>query len=333
MPRWSRRPEGSNWGDFGEDDQLGKLNLITTEVRLAALAEARTGKAFSLSLPLDLPGGPGLVDERKPPRRGHQLFGEGVFNLAMDYLQPGCIDICNDDSFLIYPQFSTQWDALSHAGARFDADGDGIAEMVYYNGFAASDAVSADEGAKLLGIDRQAEFPLQTAGVLVDIERFHKDAPVALNIDGLMRILDQQQSEVRAGDVLCLYTGFSREVRQLGQGFTRDAVHNRFAGLDGSDERLLQWITDSGIVAIAADNFSVEIMQHGADSLGCAGGVWMPLHHHCLFKQGILLGELWYLHELAMWLREAARSRFLLTAAPLNLPGAVGSPLTPIATV
>jgi hypothetical protein len=45
------------------------------------------------------------------------------------------------------------------------------------------------------------------------------------------------------------------------------------------------------------------------------------------------LGELWYLHELATWLREHGRSRFLLTAPPLRLPGAVGSPVTPIATV
>ncbi len=26
--RWKRRPEGSNWGEFGEDDQKGRLNLL-----------------------------------------------------------------------------------------------------------------------------------------------------------------------------------------------------------------------------------------------------------------------------------------------------------------
>ncbi len=41
------------------------------------------------------------------------------------------------------------------------------------------------------------------------------------------------------------------------------------------------------------------------------------------------LGELWYLHELATWLREHDRSRFLLTAPPLRLPGAVGCPRHP----
>jgi acyl-CoA synthetase (AMP-forming)/AMP-acid ligase II len=59
----------------------------------------------------------------------------------------------------------------------------------------------------------------------------------------------------------------------------------------------------------------------------------LPLHHHCLFKLGLNLGEIWWLHNLAMWLRKAGRSRFLLTAPPLRLPGAVGSPATPVATV
>ena len=48
---------------------------------------------------------------------------------------------------------------------------------------------------------------------------------------------------------------------------------------------------------------------------------------------GVHLGELWYLTPLAAWLRANRRSRFLLTAPPLRLPGAVGSPATPIATV
>jgi hypothetical protein len=57
------------------------------------------------------------------------------------------------------------------------------------------------------------------------------------------------------------------------------------------------------------------------------------LHEHCLFKLGVPLGELWWLGDLARWLREHGRSRFLLTAPPLRLPGAVGSPVTPVATV
>jgi hypothetical protein len=45
------------------------------------------------------------------------------------------------------------------------------------------------------------------------------------------------------------------------------------------------------------------------------------------------LGELWHLSELADWLHAHGRTRFLLTAPPLRLPRAVGSPVTPVATV
>ena len=55
--RWKNRPEGSNWGDFGPDDQRGRMNLLTPAHRLAGVREVTEGIAFTLSLPLDYPGG------------------------------------------------------------------------------------------------------------------------------------------------------------------------------------------------------------------------------------------------------------------------------------
>ena len=109
------------------------------------------------------------------------------------------------------------------------------------------------------------------------------------------------------------------------------ALHASSSVLDGHDDRLLQWISDSKIVAIASDNFAVEDARVSLPS--DYRGPRLPLHHHCLFKLGLPLGELWYLTELAKWLRMHNRNRFLLTAPPLRLTGAVGSPVTPIATV
>jgi hypothetical protein len=107
---------------------------------------------------------------------------------------------------------------------------------------------------------------------------------------------------------------------------------NPGAGLDGRDERLLNWITRSGAVALISDNRAVEQMPSRPCESDdhCAS---LPLHAHCLFKLGVYLGEIWYLSELADWLRAHGRSRFLLTAPPLRLPGAVGSPANAIATI
>jgi kynurenine formamidase len=93
---------------------------------------------------------------------------------------------------------------------------------------------------------------------------------------------------------------------------------------------------DVRLACLIADNPAVELVE--TPKLAQPGASVMkrprlPLHEHCLFKNGIHLGELWHLTDLAHWLRAAGRSRFLLTAPPLRLPGAVGSPATPIATV
>ncbi len=42
--RWTKRPEGSNWGEFGADDQRGRLNLLTPEKVLQGIAEVKVGK-------------------------------------------------------------------------------------------------------------------------------------------------------------------------------------------------------------------------------------------------------------------------------------------------
>ena len=46
--RWRRRPDGSNWGDFGDDDQRGRLNPLTPEkVREGLLGALRYLKGFA----------------------------------------------------------------------------------------------------------------------------------------------------------------------------------------------------------------------------------------------------------------------------------------------
>ncbi|MEY2718552.1 MAG: hypothetical protein RL539_1584, partial [Pseudomonadota bacterium] len=66
--RYQQRPQGSTWGDFGEDDQLGRVNLITAQKVLQGVAEVKTGQTFCLSLPLNLPGGNILNPRRFPPQ-------------------------------------------------------------------------------------------------------------------------------------------------------------------------------------------------------------------------------------------------------------------------
>ena len=223
------------------------------------------------------------------------------------------------------------------------ASTDGEREVVFYNGYRAdtdffgpSQASDAGVGearstfaAHALGIENMAARAIQGPGVLIDLYRHYGRQRAAVGYEDLMRIMEADGVEVIGGDILCLHTGLGAVILEMNREPTVAGLQS-CAVLDGRDEKLLQWITDSGIVAIAADNYAVEL-NPGRDQCDCSA--FLPLHEHCIFKLGLPLGELWYLSELAAWLNANQRSRFLLTAPPLRLPGAVGTPLTPVATV
>ncbi|RKT45564.1 cyclase family protein [Thiocapsa rosea] len=335
-PRWQHRPDGSTWGDWGADDQLGRLNLIGPEQVLKGVAEVKTGKTFCLSLPLDYPGGQVLSPVRHPPQLRPVIRNKApYYNYVWRDFDPRLTDVASDDAVLLYTQYSTQWDSLAHRGALFDADGDGVPEPVYYNGFRAGEHIvmDADQGvaAHALGIEQMAVHGVQGRGVLVDLHRHFGETPrKEVGYAELMRVMQIDGVTAEPGDILCLWTGLDQAIMRM-QGKPDPSIKQACAVLDGRDNELLQWITDSGVAAIVADNLAVESV--GKPLPEGYMGTSLPLHEHCLFKLGVHLGELWYLADLAEWLRTHGRSRFLLTAPPLRLPGAVGSPVTPIATV
>jgi hypothetical protein len=246
-------------------------------------------------------------------------------------------DVVCDDAVTLCLQYSTQWDALGHCGSEFDADGDGEAEAVFYNGFRAGSDIlgpQAEGGpcARALGIENLARAGVQGRGVLLDLYGEYGRTPARVGYEALMRLMDEQRVTVEAGDFLCLYTGFGELVLGMHKRPDLRVLHTSCAGLDGSDVRLQRWIADSGLVALCADNAAVESTA-GRPAQEAGRRPFLPLHELCLFRLGIHLAELWYFGELAPWLKAHGRSRFLLTAPPLDLPGAVGSPVTPLATV
>jgi kynurenine formamidase len=147
----------------------------------------------------------------------------------------------------------------------------------------------------------------------------------------VLEIMAADDVTVEPGDMLLLHTGFATQILEWAGDPDPDQIFRICSWLDSRDDALLDWIADSGISALVADNYAVEGML-GKDRHPHRHS-FLPIHNLCLFKLGVPLGEMWYLHELAGWLRRHGRSRFLLTAPPLRLPGIVGSPLTPVATV
>ncbi len=316
------------------------------------LAVVKEGLSFSLSLPLDYPGGNVLNPRRTAPRlaatiRDGKSAGKQNFCFPLAEDDPDLTDIVSDDVALLTLQYSTQWDSFAHIGSRFDADGDGKREIVFYNGFRADKDILPSPGktpaeswaryegtdARALGIQNLAEHGAQGRGVMIDLHHHFGRRHHAVGYDELIKLMDQDGVVVERGDMVCIYTGFADVLLEMKKKPDAKLVNESCTGLDGRDAKLLQWITDSGLACLLADNYAVELIQGSLTDPLPRKQPWLPLHEHCLFKNGIHLGEMFYFSELARWLRAHKRNRFLFTAPPLRRPGAVGSPATPIATV
>lgn len=344
--RWKKRPALSTWGDFGPDDQLGRLNLLTAAKVLEGIAEVREGQTLCLSLPLDLPGGTAMNARRPPPQLNATRRGENAnmtYPLSRDDARLS--DVICDDCVTLALQYSTQWDSLAHMGQWFDVNDNGKPEMVFYNGYKAGvDIVGETDyrggcgcdsgthlGAKVLGIENMAQHGIQGRAVMIDIKRHFGIRRFAFGYQHLMQIIEADNVEIRSGDMVCFRTGMDEAIIEMNGEPDMNFLNSHFAGLDGSDPALRQWVHDSGVVALLADNPAVELLP--AKPLNNDFYPSHPLHDLCLFRLGVYLGELWLLSPLADWLATQHRTAFLLTAPPLRLPGAVGSPATPVATV
>ena len=100
----------NNWGRWGADDEIGTINLVTDDVVRAAAALVRTGKRFSLALPLsDLEGiQTGLIRGRVNPLRTMVSINTAVFGDPSQFCT-------SDDVVFMGLQAGTHWDGLGHA--------------------------------------------------------------------------------------------------------------------------------------------------------------------------------------------------------------------------
>ena len=324
------------------------MNLVTREKVLQGIAEVKEGITFCCSLPLDYPGGQVLNPRRGPPRlAATSRDGKQFFCRPLVEFNENMTDVICDDQVLMSLQYSTQWDSFAHVGSRFDADGDGKAELVFYNGFRAgqdvvpaadkkSEAWDRFEGteAKALGIQGLAEHGAQGRGVLIDLHHHFQRQAARRRLRRPDAGPGKRQGAGREGrHGVPLHRLRRRAARDEEEARPEAGATKPAPAWTGATPSCCSGSRTRGLACLLADNYAVELIAGSLTDPLPRKQPWLPLHEHCLFKNGIHLGEMFYFSELARWLRAHKRNRFLFTAPPLRLPGAVGSPATPIATV
>ncbi|GAA3216399.1 cyclase family protein [Microbacterium terregens] len=301
-------PPGTVWGAFGDRDDLGMLNFLTSQQTREAAALVRTGEVISLDYPVNtfVPS----ISGTRPAAR-HTIFSNNP-NHRDDWL----------DSF--YLQSSSQIDGLRHIRHP---------EAGFYDGVA-DDEIA--EGTPRLGLHHASERGIAGRGVLLDMTKYYADRGLemprteAFTPQILEAAAAHQELAFRSGDILLLHTGWAENYLSR----TPEERQRGSAGLHQS-RAMLEWLWDSQFSLVAADNPGLEAFPVDPDSGFFSPGEQLPergpshngmMHRFVIPLLGLMLGELWRLEPLARACAADGRYEFFLTAKPLNLVGAVGSP-------
>ena len=302
----------SNWGRWGDDDQLGTLNLISTAKRIAAAGLVRVGESVSCAWEI---GGAQIADQPfGPPHRFMVATGQGLA----------------DEHRVTLPwrKGDRSAGALEHLGLVYHGHTvthvDSLAHIFWdgrmYNGVPAELVTSA------LGATSHAVTQLRdgivTRGVLLDVaDAYGGDwlqPGEAIYPDDLEAAETKHGIRVDEGDVLLLRTGYGRKVREAGPD---DVARGGRAGWHAA---CLPWLHERGVAAIACDT-AQDALPSGYDTIRS------PIHAVGVVAMGLWLIDNCDLEDLAAKCDGLGRYEFLFSMAPLRWVGATGSPANPLA--
>jgi kynurenine formamidase len=288
--------ELSNWGRWGKDDELGAINLITAAKRKQAAGLVKEGASFSLSRDAEKEK---AVDNPVP--FGHEMLRTGVNN-------PGT---SSGDRFTIshHGYAHTHMDSLCHF----------FYKGKMFNGF--PQETVTERGAAKLSI-RNFKNGILTRGILMDIARLkgvdYLEPGTAIYPEDLDAWEKKARLKVGSGDVVFIRTG--RWALRDSKGAW--AASQKSAGLFAS---CAKWLKSRDVAMLGSDAAS-DVMPSGVE------GVAQPIHTLVLVAMGMPIFDNCDLELLSREANQRRRWEFMLTAAPLAVPGATGSALNPIAT-
>jgi kynurenine formamidase len=282
----------SNWRRWGPDDELGTLNYITPQKRIAAAQLVKTGEVVSAARDLS------VTQSKVDPR---------PVQLTIMYNDNGP-SISDTVTIAPHGEIVTHLDALCH----FSLDDQ------LYNNRKRSHTVSAD-GAKWGSIYamRQGIF---TRGVLLDVAAA-RDVPWYKS-DEYVTAADFEAAEkrqnvrVESGDLIFIRTGMERMEQELGLQdiYPRAGMHAECA----------EWMHKREVSVYGGD--CIEKLPYPSERFTSA------FHMIVLVSMGLPILDWPALTDLAKTCNRLHRWAFLISTAPWRLPGGTSSPLNPLCT-
>jgi kynurenine formamidase len=285
--------EISNWGRWGKDDQRGTFNLITPEKRRAALRLVHDGVSVSLA---------------------HTLEKEKSLDNPIPLGQKMTLDAGGHamDLYTIWYHGSTitHIDALCHYSF----------EGKLYNGYIREGKVD-ENGCGILGVQNQKDG-VMTRGILVDIPRL-RGVPYLENGTGVypsdIEAWEKYAGvKIGSGDAVFLRTGRWARRAKLGPwNVAREAA--------GWHASVMPWMKQHDVALLGTDGVA-DVQPSGIE------GVPRPIHQLAIVALGLPLIDVMDLEAVSEEAAKRHKWEFLVTVAPVPVPGGTGFPINPIAT-
>ena len=212
--------ELSNWGRWGENDEMGAANLMTPAKRKAAAALVRSGTTVSLAHDF-------LTEPAEDVREPYQLQMQ-----------------INDEGQNSGDRIEVYFHGISYSHL------DGLCHVFYqdtlYNGHDYRDVVT-DDGCSLMDTT-QMKNGLVTKGVLVDMARLkgvsYLEPGTKLYVEDIEAWEEQAGVQIGSGDALLLRTGRWARREAMGAG----------GAMSGWDASVMPWMAERDIALLGADS-------------------------------------------------------------------------------
>ena len=209
----------------------------------------------------------------------------------------------------------------THVGAHIDAFAHVSQDGKLCDG---SDAGDAGRGGRYSELGAHTIEPMVRRGVLLDVpaaldEGEYLAAGYEITVADLEATVEAQSTPLRAGDVALIRSGWGRHFSNPDSSVYVGAI----SGVPGVGAAGAAWLADQGIHAAGADTIAFEQLVPGR------GHSTLPAHRVLLVERAVYIMEALALEELAT----AGVHEFTFMLSPLQLFGATGSPVRPLAVV
>ena len=298
----------SNWGRWGEDDQLGTMNFLSPEKMRQAMSLVTDHVSVSLARTIRFEPTPDSLPTGTPV---HYMIESGEGFASGEKVDPSPVQGSMDFFGMVFHGFTvTHMDSLAHIFWK--------GQM--YNGQPAH-LVSTKLGATVESVELMSTG-IVTRGVLVDVPMI-RDIDWVERGDGVMPsdILAAEERcgfKVEEGDILLVRTG------QHGRRNIEGPVNPTEVGSTACHVACLPLVHERGVAMLGSDTGN-DVIPTGYPAFG------NPIHQVGMVAMGLWILDCADLEGLAAECKKRGRWEFMMTVLPLRLHNSTGSPINPIA--